>query len=692
MAEQQELQLIITAQNKAMNELAKLSKDVQQVAGRQAEAGKASKGFGIELAQLAGAYLFVKNGIIDSLRAWGEQEKAMKQTEAVLASTNHAIGMSAKEIGDLATELQNVTPFADEVIQSGENLLLTFTNIGKDVFPQATETMLDMSAALGQDIKGSAIQLGKALQDPIRGVTALRKVGVNFNDTQMETIKHLVDTGKAMDAQKLILKELATEFGGSARKQLETFGGRMQWLKNQVGEVQEEIGKALVNSFTVMVKGANLSANGTVDAFAKVKAFISKWIPALIIGFKLAFQQIGTAIALVIEVIYAFGRVIVAKVKDAIENIRNLGGAFRQLGVAIKQVMEGDFQGAMATYNNLMAESSNNTKQAIDEEKAVIGELVNQFSTNATNALEQYDASQQMASQGADDFKGSLKDLGQTGAQTSKEIADKMKEAAKKIKDLKSEMKKAISEAKDDIKKFKKEFEKEEKEQEAELGTNIAKAFIEKQTEKADIEKQLNEETTEDNKTSLQAKLDEINAFFTKHTQDQAIYSEAIKREQEKAKMDSIELLKAEFAEEKEERRKDYETRLEELKDHLKEVKKEYKKRLKELKKEIKEEGLDAIKVKVSFEESKSSSKKSKRATGGSVMSGHEYIVGENGAEVFVPSVSGSIEKPSSFAGGKSMQINFNFSGAVIGDKASLMREIEAMLNRKQEVIRLGMR
>ena len=73
---------------------------------------------------------------------------------------NPAMQITADDVGMLSSALQSLTGVSDEEIQSGENMLLTFTNIGKKVFPDATRTMLDMSVALGQDTKNSAIQLG----------------------------------------------------------------------------------------------------------------------------------------------------------------------------------------------------------------------------------------------------------------------------------------------------------------------------------------------------------------------------------------------------------------------------------------------------------------------------------------------------------------------------------------------------
>ena len=689
---QSELQLIITAQNKATGELAKLSKDFKTLRENQDSGKKSSKGLGIELAQLAGAYLFVKKGIMDSLKAWEEQEAVMKQTEAVLQSTNYAIGMSAKEIGDLATEMQNVTPFADEVVQSGENLLLTFTKIGRDIFPQATETMLDMSQALGQDVKNSAIQLGKALQDPERGVTALRKVGVNFNTQQMETIRTLAQTGRAMEAQKMILKELNTEFGGSARKALETYGGRVKWLKNQLGEVQEEIGKGIVNSLIVMARGANLSANGTVSAFSRIKSFVSKWLPAVILGMKAVFQYIGTSIAFVIQAVIGLEKTIAAMVDDGMRAIYNLGGAFANLGSTIKQALSGDISGAVQGMASQLGEGINNTTQAIDEQKATFSGLWDQFSSIGSTTLEQYNSTQSLATQGASDFAGAMGDMGQAGGGAGKEIADKMAEAAKKIADLKKEMKEAVSQAKKEISDFKKQFKEQEAGYTQQLGSDIGQAFVEKQQEKADLEKQLNQETTEDGRRTLRQKLSEIYAFFSKHKEDEQVYQSQIAEAQKRASMDSIELLKYQYELERVEREKDYKSQLKELQAHLKSVKKEYKDKLKELKKELKAEGLDAITIDVKMKGGSSSSNKKKRATGGSVMAGHDYVVGEEGMEVFTPNVSGRIEKPSAFSGGKSVQLNFDFRGAFVQDKESFMREIESRLSRVQELNRLGVR
>jgi hypothetical protein len=186
--------------------------------------------------------------------------KVGAQTNAVLKSTGGAAGVTAKQVNDLATALMRKSGIDDETIQSGENLLLTFTKVqnkagkGNDIFTRATKIMLDMSVALGQDTKSSAIQLGKALNDPIKGVTALQRVGVSFTAAQKDQIKALVNSGRTMDAQKLILKELNKEFGGSAVAAGKTLPGQVNILKESFNNLAGDLLKTLVPALATVTK------------------------------------------------------------------------------------------------------------------------------------------------------------------------------------------------------------------------------------------------------------------------------------------------------------------------------------------------------------------------------------------------------------------------------------------------------
>ncbi len=181
-----------------------------------------------------------------------EAERVMALTESTIEATGGAAGLTAAQVANMAGNLSQMTGIADDVIQSGQNMLLTFKEIKGDQFERATVAMNDMAVAMnggsleGLDLKSTAIQLGKALNDPIKGVTALTKVGVSFTQGQKDAIKAMVEMGDTAGAQAIILAELESEFGGAAEAAGDTLAGSMAKLQNAVSELAEELGTGLI--------------------------------------------------------------------------------------------------------------------------------------------------------------------------------------------------------------------------------------------------------------------------------------------------------------------------------------------------------------------------------------------------------------------------------------------------------------
>src|SRR6266568_9050866 len=245
-----EISVVGAAEAKAA--LQGVGQQAQQTGEKAKEGGLGLSGmFKNALSFAAGGAIFAGLGILKDQIAGIFTESmdaaaGLAQTNQVIASTHGIAGVTANAVLDLATKFSHLTKFSDDTVQAGENMLLTFTNIGKNVFPQATKTVLDMSQALGQDTKNSAIQLGKALNDPITGITALQRVGVTFDDSQKKLIKTYMAHNEIAKAQAVILKELQREFGGSAEAAGKTFGGQMTILNQRISDVKQSIGDALL--------------------------------------------------------------------------------------------------------------------------------------------------------------------------------------------------------------------------------------------------------------------------------------------------------------------------------------------------------------------------------------------------------------------------------------------------------------
>lgn len=171
-------------------------------------------------------------------------------TEKVIQQTGGAANVTADQIKRLSKEQALLTGIDKELITQSNNVLLTFKNIrnevgaGNDVFSQASGLVLDMSAVMGTDAKSGAIQLGKALNDPIMGVTALNRVGITFTEQQKDQIKVLTESGDVLGAQKIILAELEGQLGGTAAAAADT----TKKIKVAFQEAQESIGKGLLKA------------------------------------------------------------------------------------------------------------------------------------------------------------------------------------------------------------------------------------------------------------------------------------------------------------------------------------------------------------------------------------------------------------------------------------------------------------
>lgn len=213
---------------RTMNQTADDARNTDNALGGLAAAGKKL------IAGLAVGAVFKK--FID---ATSEAEFAQAQLRAGLESTGYASGQTLKSLNEHAEALSRLSTFDDDAIAGAQKILLTFTQIGGDVFPEATKAVVDLATKMEGDLQGAAIQIGKALQDPENGITALSKAGVSFSASQKEVIKRFVETNRLADAQKMVLRELGVEFGGSAEAARKTLGGAIQGLKHDFDNLFE---------------------------------------------------------------------------------------------------------------------------------------------------------------------------------------------------------------------------------------------------------------------------------------------------------------------------------------------------------------------------------------------------------------------------------------------------------------------
>lgn len=188
--------------------------------------------------------------IEQSKEAYDNLEKSVVRVNTVLASTKGAAGLSGEVIENQAKELGKSIIAGRAEIMDAQGMLLSFTGIKGPVFGQATKAVADFATFYKTDMTSAALSIGKALNDPLKGMSKLQRQGVMFTEEQKKQVKLYLEQGKIAAAQGVILKELKTEFGGQAVAAAGTDEGKIAMAKKQWGEIKLTIGE-IVSKLTV---------------------------------------------------------------------------------------------------------------------------------------------------------------------------------------------------------------------------------------------------------------------------------------------------------------------------------------------------------------------------------------------------------------------------------------------------------
>lgn len=264
-----------------------------------------------------------------------EAQQVFSQTEAVIKSMGGASGLTAQEVADLASSMSAAagkSKFGDEEILAGQNLLLTFRNLSKDVFPEVSQAMVNMAQAMGTDTKSAAMQLGKALNDPAEGLQKLQRVGITFTAEQKALIESLQAAGDMAGAQRVMLEELENQFGGSALAAAQTFDGQMTTLKDTFGELLEAAGARLLPMLQKLVGWlASPEVMGTITALANS---LIDGIGAGITFVGNAFSTVQTLMQPVLDVLGTLGTIFM----DMVTHGESVGAVWQNMPVWLQPI------------------------------------------------------------------------------------------------------------------------------------------------------------------------------------------------------------------------------------------------------------------------------------------------------------------------------------------------------------------
>lgn len=346
-----ELKVLVTA------EVEKAVKNIKSIDDTAKKTENTFKTLGSTIAQVFAAKEIISFGS-ESLSLWREQKKQLNVLASTLKATGADAWTSAEQIAEMAGSLQNLTNYGDEAIIAMNNILLGFRNIKGDTFKEATKAILDMSQVMGMDLKSAAQVVGKALDDPVKGLDSLKRQGFNFTESQKSLLASLVKTGKQAEAQKIILDELSGTYGGAA----EAAADAGVQLANTWGDLKEDVGKQIEEFFGNAEDGlkslmqAFLDMDeGTKDFITGMGAVIAISVPviAAINGIKLAATSLmgHPLIAAVAGIVAGIGA-IAGAINACVHSSENERAEIEKTDTAAKKLLE--------------SQSSNNEQKVLD--------------------------------------------------------------------------------------------------------------------------------------------------------------------------------------------------------------------------------------------------------------------------------------------------------------------------------------
>lgn len=259
---QKELRRATKSTNKLAKETKKTGKQFQQhfanaarsvailegplggVAGRLGAVGSALGAVNPMVVAFGVAAAAATATLVGSVKAAEKSERQMFKLEALLKSTGNASGFTAEQIDKMARAIALNTLASKRGIRDAAGILLTFKAVSGDVFERTLQLSQDMAAVMGTDAKNAALQLAKALEDPATGLTALRRSGVSFTQTEKDMITQMFQAGKTAEAQGLILDKLAGQIGGAGAGEAKGMSGAVDTLGQRWDDLMESIGKS----------------------------------------------------------------------------------------------------------------------------------------------------------------------------------------------------------------------------------------------------------------------------------------------------------------------------------------------------------------------------------------------------------------------------------------------------------------
>lgn len=207
---------------------------------------------------------FLKGSITEALEA----DKVQRQLTAALRDQGTAVPTVLKLYDELATKYQNTTVHSDDAIKSSQALLAQVGGVMPAEMDKAVRAVTNLSAGLGIDLRSATLMVAKASED---NFAALQKQGVQIDTTRAKA-----------EGFEYVLGQVNARFGGQAQAEVQSYTGQLKQLENQWKDLQEQVGKALIDSGTMTIAITGLKvAIGMLNQQLLIQVAAFKSMPSM---------------------------------------------------------------------------------------------------------------------------------------------------------------------------------------------------------------------------------------------------------------------------------------------------------------------------------------------------------------------------------------------------------------------------
>lgn len=285
------------------------------------------------------------------------QERAERTLAAAMKQAGTFTQKAMKHNLEYAASLQKMTTFGDEAILGVQKMLTNF-GVEGEMLDKLTKATLDLAAAKGMDLKAAADLVAKSVGSSTNALTryGIEVTGAVGSSERMET---------AVD-------NITRLFGGAAAAEADTYAGKIQQMKNALGDLSEVAGKELIQSIE------KATGDGGFKQFIESEKAVT--------GVRRAIQVLSFAVELsmrmVIIPLFLSLRAVIKNVLAPIENIRKQWEILSDSSLTLKERMaalgevgKGTFQDMKNNVIEFGTAHKQNAEEMIESTRAIFSPL-----------------------------------------------------------------------------------------------------------------------------------------------------------------------------------------------------------------------------------------------------------------------------------------------------------------------------